>query len=384
MAAMEKKEAAAPAATRTPVFVITVQDEKPKSKKSNMGKSNNRISKMRNKFGAATAKASSTPSSTTNTIHVLVIAHPDDESMFFLPTIQRLRQSGETIWILCLTTGNYDGLGSVRKGEMSRVSALLKIDKLIHLDVEDIQDHPTKSWSLDAVTDQMEQALWLAIRGHNKKRGDGETLERVVLITFDMYGVSGHINHRDTYLGVRNLVLKQQQKRLQQIETSITTTNAKQPQKRFQKEQQEQQQQQNDVIKKQQSATRLLPPLEAWKLETVHFLPIKYLPLLEWGFVLLSLFRLWEPTCTALPKQQQSIVHTATSPTNPTNTKENSNKGSSSTDKNKTNLLHVYRSVDFLLCWQAMATHHSQFVWYRRLFVIFSCYTFVNKLRPVQ
>eukprot|EP00891_Asterochloris_glomerata_P001427 jgi/Astpho2/1427/Aster-06277 len=32
------------------------------------------------------------------------------------------------------------------------------------------------------------------------------------------------------------------------------------------------------------------------------------------------------------------------------------------------------------LVWQAMAAHHSQFVWYRRLFIVFSRYTFVNTL----
>lgn len=33
--------------------------------------------------------------------------------------------------------------------------------------------------------------------------------------------------------------------------------------------------------------------------------------------------------------------------------------------------------------YQAMALHHSQFVWYRRLFVLFSRYTFVNTFQPL-
>lgn len=32
----------------------------------------------------------------------------------------------------------------------------------------------------------------------------------------------------------------------------------------------------------------------------------------------------------------------------------------------------------------AMALHHSQFVWYRRLFVLFSRYTFVNTFQPMM
>lgn len=44
------------------------------------------------------------------------------------------------------------------------------------------------------------------------------------------------------------------------------------------------------------------------------------------------------------------------------------------------------RFVFFCKPWwnyQAMALHHSQFVWYRRLFVIFSRYTFVNTFYPI-
>lgn len=33
--------------------------------------------------------------------------------------------------------------------------------------------------------------------------------------------------------------------------------------------------------------------------------------------------------------------------------------------------------------YHAMALHHSQFVWYRRLFVVFSRYTFVNTFQPM-
>jgi N-acetylglucosaminylphosphatidylinositol deacetylase len=35
------------------------------------------------------------------------------------------------------------------------------------------------------------------------------------------------------------------------------------------------------------------------------------------------------------------------------------------------------------LAWQAMAAHRSQFVWYRRLFVLFSCYAYVNVLQKM-
>lgn len=36
---------------------------------------------------------------------LLVIAHPDDESMFFAPTLLELLRAGEQVHVLCLSTG---------------------------------------------------------------------------------------------------------------------------------------------------------------------------------------------------------------------------------------------------------------------------------------
>ena len=256
-------------------------------------------------------------------LYVFVTAHPDDESMFFLPSINALLQAGETVWLLCLTTGNYDGLGDRRKAELSRVCSLLKLHKLICLDHKEMQDHPTESWSLDVVTSQIEIALQTALEGRE------DLFEQIVLITFDSHGVSGHINHRDTYRGVRNFVSSQQAKEEKARGTS----------------------------------TAMLPPVVAWQLESAQFLPAKYVPIAGWVLILLYLNLLWKPFYEPLPNIRHLVGEQK---------------------KVATSLQHVYRSVNPLLSWKAMATHESQFVWYRRLFVVFSCYTFVNKLRPIQ
>ncbi len=39
---------------------------------------------------------------------------------------------------------------------------------------------------------------------------------------------------------------------------------------------------------------------------------------------------------------------------------------------------NVYVNLNLPLVWQAMSSHSSQFVWYRRLFIIFSRYSYVN------
>jgi N-acetylglucosaminylphosphatidylinositol deacetylase len=46
-----------------------------------------------------------------------VIAHPDDEAMFFVPSIIQLREKND-LYILCLSNGNFDGLGKTREKEM--------------------------------------------------------------------------------------------------------------------------------------------------------------------------------------------------------------------------------------------------------------------------
>jgi N-acetylglucosaminylphosphatidylinositol deacetylase len=52
--------------------------------------------------------------------HILILtAHPDDECMFFAPTILGLNSTQEHLQVssLCLSVGNADGLGNIRRKE---------------------------------------------------------------------------------------------------------------------------------------------------------------------------------------------------------------------------------------------------------------------------
>ena len=40
---------------------------------------------------------------------LLVIAHPDDECMFFTPTLLGLQSQNVVVHVLCLSTGNFAG-----------------------------------------------------------------------------------------------------------------------------------------------------------------------------------------------------------------------------------------------------------------------------------
>ena len=58
---------------------------------------------------------------------LMVTAHPDDEAMFFAPTMLALTRpdSGNHVKILCLSTGNADGLGETRRRELVKSGLML-------------------------------------------------------------------------------------------------------------------------------------------------------------------------------------------------------------------------------------------------------------------
>jgi len=195
---------------------------------------------------------------------LLVTAHPDDESMFFLPTIVSLAGS-HSLHLLCLSTGNADGLGRVREKELQRAGTLLRFTHTTALDDLRLQDGMTTQWDAAVVAEVVQSY----VSEHSIS----------TVITFDAQGVSGHINHRAVQNGLKR----------------ITT-----------------------VKKFELQSTGLLR---------------KYMGIAD---------------------LMQSLGE---------------------------DILFV--NVSLGLAWRAMATHHSQFVWYRKLFVIFSRYGYINTLKPV-
>ena len=98
-----------------------------------------------------------------------------------------------------------------------------------------------------------------------------------------------------------------------------------------------------------------LPPLELWSLVTDTTL-FKYTPVLAWIYLFLTL-------CGFVPQSISSTLANGT---------------------HNGDVVVLYRLQQPALNWRAMASHTSQFVWYRRLFVVFSCYTYVNTLKRIE
>ena len=129
---------------------------------------------------------------------LLIVAHPDDECMFFFPTIVHLAsKTGEIpFYILCMSNGNYNGLGRQREKELIKAARILGIDasKVTILDDPLLQDNPHVDWNEERVSHCIFQHIQLLLV---KNPQDKQT--NVTIITFDKYGISGHRNHISIY-----------------------------------------------------------------------------------------------------------------------------------------------------------------------------------------
>lgn len=122
---------------------------------------------------------------------LLVIAHPDDESMFFSPTLLSLASLGHYhVRLLCLSTGNVEGLGGLRKQELLSACSFLKVpmENVEVLDNPALQDGHNVIWSQDLIARILKDVV---------------SMHKIdMIITFDSYGVSGHPNHSAVYRGL--------------------------------------------------------------------------------------------------------------------------------------------------------------------------------------
>jgi LmbE family N-acetylglucosaminyl deacetylase len=84
---------------------------------------------------------------------VLVIAHPDDEVMFFTPTLLSLSRAGHHLSILCLSNGNFEGIGNIRTNELIKSAAMFGIatKDVYVLDDPQLQDGMYNTWPTKAI-----------------------------------------------------------------------------------------------------------------------------------------------------------------------------------------------------------------------------------------
>lgn len=208
---------------------------------------------------------------------LLVIAHPDDECMFFGPTLTNLTATCD-VYLICLSNGDYGGVGNIRSMElwMSCDKLGIKAGNIRLYKHPLLPDNPKSSWSPLLIGQIIIKFV--------------ETLSIDTLITFDAYGVSGHSNHSAIYRAVMHL-----------------------------------------------SGKRAMPNYcKVYALESVNIIR-KYSLCID---LLISYFTSQYLYITSLEKRSKII--------------------------------------------DAMSQHSSQLLWYRRLFLIFSRYSYINTLKPIS
>ncbi|XP_075848342.1 N-acetylglucosaminyl-phosphatidylinositol de-N-acetylase isoform X7 [Microtus pennsylvanicus] len=122
---------------------------------------------------------------------LLVIAHPDDEAMFFAPTVLGLARLGQRVFLLCFSAGNYYSQGEIRKKELLQSCDVLGIppSRVTIIDKSEFPDDPGVQWDTENVANTILQHI--------------EVNDISLVVTFDAEGVSGHSNHVALYKAVR-------------------------------------------------------------------------------------------------------------------------------------------------------------------------------------
>lgn len=69
---------------------------------------------------------------------LLVIAHPDDEAMFFVPAVRAMRAAGVEVGFLCLSNGSGGGHGPTRTAELYASARALGVNQSLVW----VADHP--------------------------------------------------------------------------------------------------------------------------------------------------------------------------------------------------------------------------------------------------
>lgn len=135
---------------------------------------------------------------------LLITAHPDDECMFFTPTILSLINQGHNIYLVCMSKGDFYGQGELRKKELIASTSILglPINNVSVIDDDRFKDGPSAEWDVNGLGERIVSVA--------------QRVRANIVITFDSGGVSRHANHTAIYNAVHSL-----QKTEQLVDTSV-------------------------------------------------------------------------------------------------------------------------------------------------------------------
>lgn len=340
-------------------------------------------------------------------LNLLVTAHPDDESMFFIPTLRHMLspnpnepnyKNKKIVHALCLSNGDYRDTsdGPIRTKEMHAACSIIGIDasslqnssstdgtcevsSVTVLDDDRMRDGPNEVWATNVVAKTVLEYLQKAVPSlvqqdiqpsdktewkfmdHTAKRStssadteDNNYFINVNLLTFDERGVSGHPNHVDVFKGIRFLFdekCRQISDKSNRISSTLTLLHG------------DSRIELNVRVLTLQTISNPLKKYFFWVFQDMIFY------LMVWALQMVSQLVYFLLGGWVWGSQKQSAL----SQVQPFFRVKTTSDGAAE-----------YRIMEPLLVWRAMAAHRSQFVWYRRLSVLFSRYTYINDIVEIQ
>ena len=353
---------------------------------------------------------------------LLITAHPDDESMFFIPTLRNLincnssnqkdtqtqcdNNTSNNIQLLCLSNGDYRDVsdGPIRTKETHKACSMIGIQNdsrtkaaVTVLNDDRMKDGPNEVWSSDLIANSILEHIRKAIPSklddsitnnpdkkhdyilsgpkekkmkqswcymdHKKSKSKQPNIVQTIdinLLTFDKGGVSNHPNHIDVFKGVQYFL----------NEKCIVDT-CKSSEQHIAKLRLYQEKSNNNIAIDLNVSVHTLRTISnpLYKYFLWIFMDIiPYLFKLLFQIVIYLVYfllggLLWGKKGSSPQIQQFSGIRSIAS-------------GEDSYQQ--------CRIMDPMLVWRAMAAHYSQFVWYRRLSVMFSRYTYINDLEKIN
>ncbi|KAF2197275.1 LmbE-like protein [Delitschia confertaspora ATCC 74209] len=156
-----------------------------------------------------TAQLSKTFPALQNKRILLLIAHPDDEAMFFAPTLLSLTRPelGNHVKILCLSSGNADGLGEIRKKELVKSGLQLGLrseDDILVIEDTNFPDSMSVTWHPRLISNLLTSVFAPNMASVSSKEPPQANIDAI--ITFDAHGISSHPNHKSLYHGAHTFL----------------------------------------------------------------------------------------------------------------------------------------------------------------------------------
>jgi len=123
------------------------------------------------------------------------MAHPDDECMFFSPTILSLTDVDPTlVFLICVSQGNFRKEGSIRSKELWESCRRLGVlpENIILLNNSHFPDDPKINWDSTSLANLLLNYII--------------TYDIKIVVTFDETGISGHSNHISLFYALLDIV----------------------------------------------------------------------------------------------------------------------------------------------------------------------------------